>query len=137
MGYTHHWKLSRPLTTPERDTLRVFAEIVISKHQQILAGPDGLGSPEIGHAGIALNGTHNVRYETFAFSFDRSSNFCKTQQRPYDKVVVALLCLAAHVAPDACSVSSDGDARDWAEGLQIARTTLPACADVQLPDGVS
>lgn len=35
-------------------------------------------------------------------------NFCKTEYRPYDAVVVSILHMARTVAPDAITVSSDG-----------------------------
>jgi hypothetical protein len=45
----------------------------------------------------------------------------KTAQKPYDIAVVAILVLFASHFPEACSLSSDGDAEEWYAGRDLAR----------------
>jgi hypothetical protein len=45
--------------------------------------------------------------------------FCKTARKPYDKFVTAILIIADNIAPGAIVITSDGDAGDWQDGLDI------------------
>jgi hypothetical protein len=50
---------------------------------------------------------------------------CKTKRLPYDALVAGSLCILRHVFPDKLAdVSSDDAAEDWADGLELARSTL-------------
>lgn len=89
-----------------------------------LAGPCGQREtlPEITDELIALNGEAPEDYESFVLERDAAKNaadyklkdpagifnFCKTEYRAYDPVVVSILCVARTVAPDAITVTSDG-----------------------------
>lgn len=93
-----------------------------------LAGPSGEEHtrPEFDNEAIALNGKTPEDYESFVleraprmpdhYGADRREeakkegifNFTKTEYRPYDAVVVSILYVAAKIAPDAITVSSDG-----------------------------
>lgn len=104
---------------------RTFPHEEIATPQQGAAisvcGPDGTGQPEFTDDEIALNGDRAKRedYETFALERAPVSrdarqkpegilNFCKTEYRPYDAVVVSILHVARSIAPDAIKVRSDG-----------------------------
>lgn len=68
---------------------------------------------------LSFNGISPDDYETFSLSRKRKDfNFCKTQYRPYDKVVVAILMLAEEHF-DGFSWSSDGNAEDHKEGKEL------------------
>ncbi len=86
-----------------------------------LAGPMGDGQPEFSDEAIALNGSEakGEDYETFRLerapvrkSYEKPEeeifNFCKTEYRPYDAVVVSILAAASLIAPKAIRVTSDG-----------------------------
>lgn len=87
-----------------------------------LAGPNGDGRPQVTPSVIALNGACPEDYESFhlerapecpEYQRERAKtegvfNFCKTEYRPYDPVVVSILHVARTVAPDAITVKSDG-----------------------------
>jgi hypothetical protein len=45
--------------------------------------------------------------------------FCKTNGKPYDKFVTAILIIANNIAPGAIVVKSDGDDGDWQDGLDM------------------
>ena len=108
MGYTHYWKLGRDLTD---DEVRRIAEFV-----PVLAGhAAAAGVPthwEVnGHDDyfFSLNGIGDDGHETFGLSKKATDfAFCKTARKPYDSVVVALLCWAHQCCP-AFTWTSDGD----------------------------
>jgi hypothetical protein len=87
-----------------------------------LCGPSGNGPVQIDSEVIALNGcaADNQDYESFVLDrmpvapdYDKNPkdgifNFCKTEYRNYDPVVVSILAVAELIAPDAIKLSSDG-----------------------------
>ena len=83
-------------------------------------GGNGTGRPIVNMGTIVFNGTDS--YETF--SLNRIGNdyeFCKTAEKPYDRYVKAVLVIANFYAPNALTVSSDGnDPNDWNEGVRLA-----------------
>jgi len=133
MGYTHYW---RPLKGIEPTTFarlsKEAARVASIVKSEALAGA-GLGKdPEFTSEVIRFNGKDGEGHETFLLTADPSEfNFCKTAQKPYDIVVVAILCLLAHHTE--IEVSSDGRADDWAAGLKLAQRVVPEC---QLPGSV-
>jgi hypothetical protein len=48
-----------------------------------------------------------------------SYNYCKTERKPYDDAVVAVLLAMSCCAPGAFAIRSDGDASDWAAGAEL------------------
>lgn len=95
---------------------------------------------------ICFNGAGDESYETFHVArvpTGRSPRwpdeqgcffgFCKTQYRPYDKVVVAALCLLDTVTGGQFDPSSDGDPEEWQEGLELAQKVL---SSARIPPGV-
>ena len=82
--------------------------------------------PEFTAELIRFNGKSGEGHETFLLTADPSDfNFCKTAQKPYDIVVVAILCLLAHRTN--VEVSSDGGISDWTDGLALAQRVEPTC----------
>ena len=108
----------------ERGAWRTFAhpESPIPRPGEpiFLAGPSGKGKPRLSKHVIALNGKHPHDYESFVLGKEPSSphpyrqdgnamtDFCKTEYRPYDAMVVSILAVAKKIAPDAITVRSDG-----------------------------
>ena len=108
----------------EEGAWRTFAnpEVPIPQRGEpiLLAGPKGTGKPRLGKHLIALNGRQPHDYESFVLAkappaplTDRQEreefgDFCKTEYRPYDAIVVSILAVAQKVAPEAIVVSSDG-----------------------------
>lgn len=99
---------------------------------------DDPAAPQIDAGAIRLNGagdSENARAndeeweyagETFLFprkSFGQDSfTFCKTNRRPYDLVVCAILFVVDAVAPECVKISSDGDLEDWTPAIEWVRT---------------
>ena len=93
---------------------------------------DDASPPEISENFIIFNGIGNNACETFVL--ERSGDglqFCKTNHKPYDRAVMALLLLVNHFAPGIWKVSSDGNANDWSpilnwvNSLKIEKFRLP------------
>jgi len=120
MGYTHYWDTSDLDADVWKNEFVPGVMAIIAKSDVPLAGAMGEGEPTISDTEIALNGKSPDDYESFVLALPRKAyGFTKTQYRPYDKVVVAILMLAKQCFGDAFSWSSDGDASDHAEGASL------------------
>jgi hypothetical protein len=125
MGYTHYF----PGLTATADVID-GARKIIAASTVTICGPDGQGLPILNEAeGIRLNGFEAAgeAYETFHLggtdepAYPDMWTFCKTENRPYDEVVTAILIAAAVRALDttAGSVRSDGRWDNWAAGVAL------------------
>lgn len=121
MGYTHYWRQKRGFTPTEWAKIVNETKRVIAACGTPLAGPHGEAGtkPIINSEVISLNGLNDDSHETFHLeckpttspgehSKDGVFNFCKTEQKPYDPVVVSILHAADVIAPGALKLSSDG-----------------------------
>lgn len=121
MGYTHYWKKTEELPQDVwEDFIPEAAQIM--KESGVALG-DNLGNvdskPVITQDVLSFNGIAPDDYETFSLNrMKEDFNCCKTQYRPYDKVIVAILMLAEQCF-DGFSWSSDGDAEDHKEGKEL------------------
>jgi len=100
---------------------------IIDARRYILAGPLGGGEPVVGPRQVALNGVGEDAHETFAFPGDMGFNFCKTQWKPYDDVVVACLLVARDYFPEeVLEIASDGQGEPGAfrAGQELYTTVL-------------
>ena len=117
MGYTHYW---------ENDINAVsrvigWGEAIEDCKRIIDKSPVELDVDDCNLDGICLNGVEGEAYETFHIDY-KDGSFCKTEHRPYDVVVVAILARMAEV--DGFTVSSDGDRKEWAKGVALASKIL-------------
>lgn len=130
MGYTHYWDIKSPL---EQKTFKLFTDDVKkiinfvsnkkNKNYIRLTGIDGSESeesnPYVNDDGVFLNGFDLDAHETFCIKQkDIGSDFCKTQRKPYDKVVTAILLLFKEYFPDVVLIS-DGTEEDWEFGKKL------------------
>lgn len=102
MGYTHYWD-HRGFTDEQWQKLVTFTQNLISETEiTIVNGHGDLGSsPEINDRRICLNGEGDDSYETFALTkAEQDFEFCKTQRRPYDEIVVAIMRKAMEINPN-------------------------------------
>jgi hypothetical protein len=154
MGYTHYWTQTRDFTRDEWVQVREDFEALLKDVQHVqgipLANGEGaLGtSPEISDKRIFFNGAGDDAHETFCLyrvqppkeaRYERRGwDFCKTARKPYDLAVTAALCYLASVTdPISHSVSSDGNGRDFLDGLAEARRALPRYANIlDIPMGI-
>ena len=125
MGYTHYF----PGLTATADVIADAGKIIASSSVTI-CGPDGQGLPILNEAeGIRLNGFEAAgeTYETFHLggtnepAYPDMWTFCKTENRPYDEVVTAILIAAAVRAMDvsAGTIKSDGRWDNWTAGVAL------------------
>lgn len=99
MGYTRYYTVVNTTTFNQKflkEVKQIIKEAHI-KHNVIIRGWDGKGSPTITKTKISLNGDGDTGHdcETFLmYSGAAHFNACKTRQLPYDMVVKAILLLA-------------------------------------------
>jgi microcompartment protein CcmK/EutM len=133
MGYTHYWERRSGVdhdAAKFADFARVAAIVVELATKRGIKIGDALGEGkpyEINGQRIALNGVGAESHESFVIARGSSefsgSDFCKTNEKPYDVVVVAILVLYKHLFPDVV-FSSDGDLADLQAGLALVREAL-------------
>lgn len=135
MGYTHYWEVKLKTKTDIKNyntALNKIATLVYNYNKaqpkgsiQRLSGYSAHAKPKT-YDGIFFNGSGEYAHEDFSLPFDKKefSDFCKTNQKPYDIVVVASLCILNHYIKDC--VSSDGDSSDWIAGLALAKYLVPS-----------
>lgn len=133
MGYTHYWKVSKPIPLKAWELICDDAERIIAASPVPLAWEydEPKKSPEVkrknadgGAALIRFNGVEDDGHETFFFEQAATNfSFCKTAAKPYDVVVCALLAAITDRAP-MVKVSSDGVLNEWQEGLDLAKKAL-------------
>lgn len=142
MGYTHYWHQKRDFKVAEWKAITDNTTALLASNNlpPLLYEADSNELPLVDKDTIRFNGKLDDGHETFILTRKRrapydyetaedarggSFDFCKTARKPYDAAVVAVLLFAAHAAPGAISLSSDGDLEDWGDGLSLARTIVP------------
>jgi len=129
MGYTHYW---RRTGKPEKwaaawpQVVECAKKIVeaATKDGIRIVGPDDDGGPIISDTMICLNG--NPSFETFNLMPKLRSFQCtKTEMRPDDVVVTAILLCAAVLGEDGIRVESDGEWEEWIAGRELVNKLFP------------
>lgn len=138
MGYSHYTGYQkRSFTVSEWKSIVTATKEVIKLLPGLIMGFDGTGKPIANAKEIRFNGNaiDDQGHETFCITKakDPEFNFCKTASKPYDVVVVAVLCIVNHFAPDVFQIGSDGNANDWAAGHELAQRIIP---EVKIPPGI-
>ena len=112
-GYSHYWEVKTEIDPA------VWAKIVAAAKKIVAAaeaqgiavrGPMGTGKPEFTDEDIALNGDAATRNDYEGFVLIRKPDgfsFVKTDEKPYDAVVVSILAVAKKLVKG-LSVRSDG-----------------------------
>jgi hypothetical protein len=117
-------------------------EIVGPEGKLIVARGDGtvIGAEICDAYKIAFNGgggeltkidpKHRPYYELSCEGFELTKNFsalnysCKTERKPYDLIVCAVLVSAKIHAGDAITITSDGRQEDWKPALELVKNVL-------------
>ena len=110
MGYTHYWGQSKALTDEQFGKVKELVGKAVELSDVEICDGQGEGEePFINKVGIYLNGKGEFAHETFSIvRFRKGEEFCKTDRKPYDEVVVASLILLYEEFPSIFSWSSDG-----------------------------
>ncbi len=119
MGYTHYWK-KRGTSTP-----LAFEEFIFEAEKIFAVSDVAIATSIRGEERLDFNGMPPDDYEDFVLKNASGDNFCKTQFRPYDEVVCAVLILAKKHFGSAITISSDGSWEEWAPGRDLYQTTFP------------
>lgn len=143
MGYTHYFTIKEVPPQELQDNVLRAAKAIVDKAKTEL----GLAIEDLSDKEIYINSMvspdHETLYiarpssdcETFYVDFNRPGfGFCKTNLKPYDAVVVAILCAMDAIMGDYVDIGSDGDTRDWQKGQALAIDALSAAID--LPDSI-
>jgi hypothetical protein len=113
MGYSHYFQQS---SIPSQALFNNFTshaleiiEMAWDIELDVSISPDFLD----------INGVGAESHENFIINReDLSWNFCKTNFKPYDAVVTAVLILARYTFPD-FHLSSDGAWKEWENGQDL------------------
>lgn len=140
MGYTHYFKMLDN-ATPEMykafsdEAHEILRTAEINKGIQLA---DGMGEEltawQADDERVMFNGFGDDAHETFLWTPNSTGfNFCKTAQKPYDVVVVAVLIALGRAYGDAVEISSDGEYADWTDGAALYQMAVQRTAIIPIP----
>lgn len=113
MGYTHYFQQKEEMS-PES-----WARFTKNATQLIEQAWDVALDVDITESYLRVNGVGEESHEDFYLArTDMSWNFCKTNRKPYDAVVTAILTLLRYTYPS-FALSSDGSWGEWDEGREL------------------
>lgn len=149
IGYTHYHNPNRNLTEAEWQNINTAFQLMLdnlpehstnaggyySEYPLELKGLDGAGAPLIEEVQILFNGDGSIpadgtsiglKHEDFALTQFPDIAFCctKTERKPYDLAVCTMLLIVNTIAPDAYTISSDGECHEWEQARQLAEVVL-------------
>ena len=133
MGYTHYWRQKRDFTDQEWSEIKEKAKDILAAFEKSGGKLSADSYQEPPPHWVRFNGSpgceqfilneHKAEHFFYGWMTLEEYNengafyFCKTRQLPYDFAVVGVLRAAKRVAPDAITLSSDGDVfNDLEEG---------------------
>lgn len=124
MGYTHYWQNSSSINDSEWEIIETVTRKILRVAQEnrglaLSEEFDVNQIPVVTDQEIRFNGLGDEGHETFLVTRDATSfSFCKTNGKPYDDVVVAILHALATYCPS-FSWTSDGYHADHGAGIAI------------------
>lgn len=122
MGYTHYWRTDGSELDQDK-FVQLKNDAVKIVHEAVEAGIDIEEAYETD--AFYINGTKENAHEDFVFTrIPDEFNFCKTNGKPYDMVVVAILIQAKKIFGDEIRLKSDGNWDDWEGGRFLYETTF-------------
>lgn len=150
MGYTHYWtKPKEELKSMQRFVdLSVDAKNIceVAKAHGINIR-NGYGEDEMVFAEkhFAINGDakafsedgRDLAHEGFVWSIEQNDSFCKTNYKPYDCVVTAILIRAKAIYGDSVSVYSDGSWENWEQGCKLYEEVFGEVAECPFNETVT
>ena len=109
---------------------------------------EGVGEPEFTEFSFSINGDaeafsddgRDLAHETFYWAGIPTHpnhregepeffSFCKTNYKPYDAVITAILIRAKHIYGSCVSISSDGNWQDWQAGRELYEQVFSEVAE--------
>ena len=111
MGYSHYWDVNKPFTKTNWSKFCQEANEVFASSEIALANGTGSAKtkPSITKNHINFNGVGEDSYEDCTIRRATIDSFwCKTDRRPYDKIVIQILKLARKYNPSIVLMSDGG-----------------------------
>lgn len=135
MGYTHYFQLLNEINKPIIDlALNKLSTYIFHYNKGIPKGYTNRLSGVTAHhqkaydiyEKVHFNGSYDERHEDFYITYNDiyKFNFCKTNQKSYDIVVVASLFVLKHFFKNDFKFATDGKKEDLREGYNLACTWL-------------
>ncbi len=131
MGYTHYWRATdnaEDHNEAYQAALRKAVRVVEASGAPLCIECDDPDTAPQLVGGIVFNGKGEDGHEAFWLPATAGEleafSFCKTAQKPYDVIVTAVLATMKHFAPDAMTITSDGEPPQWAAGCKLASRIL-------------
>jgi hypothetical protein len=115
MGYTNYLRQPKAFTDEQWKSFVHDVRTVLEHSPVPLAGWNGEGEPDFEEDFISFNGVGEDAHETCRI--DKRAvdfSFCKTNQKPYDRMVVSIYKIAQQHNPS-IRLSSDGGPEVFAE----------------------
>ena len=152
MGYTHTFEMTKKpdqgqwasLMLDVQTLFNTLPDVQMLSHlgfdaedDIVLRGPLGDNKPICHSRKISFNGdaSKGMAHETFTLLAKKMDDFCKTDRKPYDFAVCAVLILAFTHLPDCVRILSDGDEEDWTPALSWVRSHIRSNA--LMPAGIT
>lgn len=135
MGYTHYWSF-KETSLDEKEVNQVVNELnkiiqnlpektdtaggVYKENKLKLVGWNGKGKPVINTKELSFNGNGDLGHESFYISLNKpdSSDFCKTNRKPYDLFVCCVL-ISLRNNINGFYFKTDGDIFDWTPAINL------------------
>lgn len=146
MGYTHYFYTKPVLDEVTFKFLVKDAKKVLDSGIDVVCFESDMPNkrPQTNKDVIRFNGKGEAGHETFYLAREskpmdysdgnKAFNFCKTNNKPYDAYVVAVLILAKQWLGSDIRVSSDGDLLDWQEGKGILESIFKCAITLTIND---
>lgn len=155
MGYTHYWGIDDESMVEVNVLEKRYRKAVLECSKFVKAYNDRLKSIDrydegrlsgftahcdIGkYDGLKVNGTKEYAHEDFCLPETVTElidgDFCKTNRKPYDAVVVACLCILNHYLGPYIKINSDGTRDDWLTGYSLV-VLLTDIEDIKIPKSI-
>lgn len=118
MGYSHYWEHVPHPSAPGWKYVVAVAALAATE-VPLWREFNSSDSPVYAHGEITFNGAGADGHETFSLGIP--SNSCKTNQKPYDVAVTAVLLAARHYFLEPFTVHTDGDDESWEPARALLR----------------
>ncbi len=127
MGWTHYWEREKEIPAEEFEKAVNDCELLFSKMNVPLAGPQSEAEPVFSPEAMMFNGVQGQDCEIFSMKRIEEPrrpgaavlSYCKTEKLPYDVCVRAALVIMKHYLGDHLQVMSDGKMKDWKDAVNI------------------
>lgn len=125
MGHTHYWTFrGQPNSIAYARALRDINKLARSC-KDLLSGYSAHAPANV-YTGVKFNGKREEACEDFtlrALPRDAANGFffCKTNENPYDLVVMAALAILKHRLGEQVTIDTDGLRSDWTAGVKLAQ----------------